>query len=56
MNLGGNGAVFYRKMVEREGQAYVDNLFLEREEVDADKHWLLEKIEEYKVIHNKLFT
>jgi 5-methylcytosine-specific restriction endonuclease McrA len=27
INLGGNGAAFYRNMVAREGQEYVDSLF-----------------------------
>lgn len=28
--LGGNGAIFYKRMVEREGQRYVDDLFADR--------------------------
>ena len=32
-NLSGNGAVFYRNLVENEGQEYVDELFLEKQRV-----------------------
>lgn len=31
INLGGNGAAFYRNLVERESQAYVDKLFKDKE-------------------------
>lgn len=30
INLGGNGSTFYKHMVEREGQAYVDQLFKDK--------------------------
>jgi hypothetical protein len=29
-NLSGNGAIFYRNLVEKEGQNYVDNLFKDK--------------------------
>lgn len=51
INLGGNGAVFYRKMVEKEGQKYVDRLFAMRNElVKADSIWYEKKIKEYQMI------
>lgn len=41
-NLSGNGAVFYRNMVEREGQEYVDELFLDKQKsIKAIDHYLL---------------
>jgi hypothetical protein len=47
--LGGNGAVFYRKMVEREGQKYVDDLFaLKNQSVKADILFYLKLIKEYE--------
>jgi hypothetical protein len=46
---GGNGAVYYRRMVEREGQAYVDNLFaLKNQSVKADILFYLKLIAEYE--------
>ena len=41
INLSGNGSVFYRKLVEREGQELVDRLFIEKEmSVKAHDHYL----------------
>ena len=41
INLGGNGAVFYRNMVAREGQKYVDDLFaLKNQTVKASDHFI----------------
>lgn len=49
VNLGGNGAVYYRKMVEREGQKYVDDLFaLKNQSVKADILFYLKLIAEYE--------
>lgn len=51
INGGGQGAEFYRRLVEIEGQEYVDNLFrLKHQTVKADHWWYQEKILEYKVI------
>ena len=51
MNLGGNGAVFYRKMVEREGQEYVDALFRDKERITkADRFFYEKLIHEYQII------
>lgn len=44
INLGGNGAEFYRRMVEREGQEYVNNLFKLKELVVFDKSFLENKL------------
>jgi len=52
-NLGGFGAMYYKKMVEKHGQEFVDNLFrrykehLLNKEKWADKDYL-NKIEYYK--------
>lgn len=55
MNLGGNGAEYYRLMVEREGKKYVNNIYKDRQIIiKADKQWYLDKIEEYKLILEKL--
>ena len=41
INLGGNGATYYRLMVEREGQKYVDELFaLKNQTVKASDHFI----------------
>lgn len=49
INLGGNGAEYYKKLVETCGQDYVDKLFLDKQKViHADTQWYLNKIEEYK--------
>ena len=42
INLGGNGGEFYRRLVEEEGQLYVDNLFQLKNTmiIKADKMWL----------------
>ena len=49
INLGGNGAVFYKRMVEREGQAYVDQLFADKQKtVKCDILFLQRLIREYE--------
>lgn len=49
INLGGNGSAFYKNLVEREGQEYVDELFrLKQQIVKGDVFFLLYKIEEYE--------
>lgn len=46
--LGGNGAEYYRRMVEREGQEYVDQLFLDKQKsIKAYDHYLIQ-YEQYK--------
>lgn len=45
--LGGNGAMYYRNMVDREGQEYVDTLFKEKNySIKAYDHYL-EQLEKY---------
>ena len=40
INLGGNGATFYKLMVEREGQRYVDQLFKDKQKIiNAREHY-----------------
>lgn len=49
INLGGNGAEYYKRLVETEGQEYVDQLFADKNvTIKADTQWYLDKIEEYK--------
>jgi len=49
INLGGNGAIFYKRMVEREGQAYVDKIFQDKQKtVKADILFFLTLIKEYE--------
>lgn len=51
ISLSGNGAFFYKNMVAREGQEYVDQLFRDKHKViKADSVWLQEKIDEYTII------
>lgn len=48
INLGGNGANFYRKILEKEGQAYLDQILKDRQiTVKAYDHYL-KLLEEYK--------
>lgn len=40
-NLSGNGAIFYRNIVEQEGQEYVDALFIDKQKtVKAIDHYI----------------
>lgn len=49
IHLGGNGAVFYKRMVLSHGQEYVDELFKIKEEVHQWKEQdYLDKIDYYK--------
>ena len=51
INAGGNGAIYYKNMVEREGQEFVDNLFrLKNQIIKADEIWFKNKIKEYEEI------
>jgi len=50
IDLSGNGAVFYRKLVEVEGQEYVDNLFsMKKKSVNALDYYK-ELLEKYKLL------
>jgi hypothetical protein len=51
IDLSGNGAMFYKLLVEREGQAYVDQLFLDKQKTTkADKIWLQSIIDKYEAL------
>jgi 5-methylcytosine-specific restriction endonuclease McrA len=49
INAGGQGAIFYKRMVEREGQAYVDKIFQDKQKtVKCDILFLQGLIREYE--------
>lgn len=51
INLGGNGSQFYKRLVEENGQDYVDQLFKDKNvTIKADAYWLQSKIDEYKLL------
>ncbi len=53
INLGGQGASFYSRMVRENGQVYMDDLEKEKQILTkADEIWYKEKIETYKLILN----
>lgn len=50
INLGGNGAVFYKKLLEEKGQQHIDTLFqLKEKTTNALDHYKV-LLEEYKTI------
>lgn len=49
ISLSGNGSLFYRHMVEEEGQEYVDGIFRDKNRiVKADKYFYQALIDEYE--------
>ncbi len=48
--LGGNGAMFYRNMVEREGQEYVDEIFRDKHKTIKAYDFFVELLAKYKQI------
>ena len=51
VNLGGNGAEFYRRMVEAEGQEYVDELFARKGVITKETpDFYFDLISEYKAV------
>ena len=51
IDLSGNGAIFYHKLVALEGKGYVNKLFaLKKKTVKLNITWLQEKIKEYERI------
>jgi hypothetical protein len=50
INLGGNGAEFMRKMIIREGQEYVDQIFREQKLETKEKDLYPMLLEKYKLI------
>lgn len=48
-NLGGNGAIYYKRMVETEGQEYVDQLFKDKQQsIKLDILYVNRLIESYQ--------
>lgn len=47
---GGNGAIYYRNMVEREGQEYVDQLFRDKQKITKATDHYLQLLEEYRAV------
>ena len=50
INLSGNGAIFYRKLVEIEGQGYVDQIFKDKQKTTKAMDHYLKLLEKYKVL------
>jgi hypothetical protein len=51
INLGGNGAMFYRELVLKYGQDFVDRLFIDKNKIiKADSLFYEQKIKEYSEI------
>ena len=51
INLGGNGALFYKRLVEVYGQKFVDQLFADKQKItQADEQFYKAKIKEYEEI------
>jgi hypothetical protein len=50
IHLGGNGAVYYKNMVEREGQEYVDQLFRDKNITVKAYDFYTKLLEEYKKV------
>lgn len=50
INMGGAGAEYYKKMVEREGQDYVDQLFKDKQKTVKAKDLYITRIKEYREI------
>lgn len=49
VNLGGNGSMYYKMLVEESGQDYVDQLFKDKNvTIKADTQWYEQKIREYR--------
>ncbi len=51
INLGGNGAVFYKKLVEEKGQEHVDKLFEDKQKIIKAYDHYQNQLEEYKKIN-----
>lgn len=55
INLGGNGATYYKNLVEREGQEYVNQIFKDKNIIiKADELWYKAKIAEYEILLQEL--
>lgn len=49
--LGGHGAIFYKRMVETEGQEYVDKLFQDKNIIVKEKDFLPKKLLELESLN-----
>lgn len=57
INLGGNGAIYYQRLVETQGQAYVDQLFEDKKKIiKADNFFYLDLIDKYTEIYTALIA
>ena len=55
INLGGNGSSFYKNLVERENQQYVDEIFKDKQKtIKADIIFFQDKIKEYEIYLQEL--
>ncbi len=54
VTLSGNGAVFYRNLVEREGQKYVDELFQDKKKSVKSSDHYQSLLAEYGIYHPKV--
>jgi len=55
INLGGSGATFYKNLVERESQEYVNQIFKDKNIIiKADEWWYISKIAEYEIYLQEL--
>lgn len=55
IDLSGNGSQFYKNLVERESQEYVDGLFdMKNKLVKADEIWFQGKIDEYSELFRSM--
>lgn len=55
INLGGNGATYYVKMVDENGQDYVNRIFQDKNQiVKADEYFYQSKIDEYTELYTVL--
>lgn len=55
INLGGNGSAFYKNLVEREGQEYVNQIFKDKNIIiKADEIFYRSKISDYEILLQEL--
>lgn len=55
INLGGNGAVFYARMLKENGKKYMQDLEKERQIlIKEDGQWFAKKIQDYQLIIEQL--
>lgn len=54
INLGGNGAVFYKNLVSKHGQEYVDRLFKDKQRIVKAYDYYVDLLIAYQKIKNKI--